>query len=87
MSTVYSWQHSEHFTPTSLSICCPHCEYSLTLHQPDSDLPDRLLATCEECKSWFLTNSDGVVLTPIPDMSNDVITTEAESPFPQIDLD
>ena len=50
----------------SLSICCPRCESSLSMHQPDPDLPDRLLATCDECKSWFLANSDATTLVPIP---------------------
>lgn len=86
MSTVYTWRHSEDFTPTSLSICCPRCEYSLTLHQPDAELPDRLLATCDDCKAWFLADSDGVVLIPIPDMKN-VTRTETEPRFLQIDLD
>jgi hypothetical protein len=84
MSTIYMWRPSEQFTPTSLSICCPRCEYSLTLHQPDSDLPDRLLATCDECKSWFLANSDGVGLIPLPELPNDVIPSETDSLIPWI---
>ena len=35
---------------------CPRCEGSLSVHQPDPELPKRLLATCDECKSWYLTN-------------------------------
>lgn len=66
MSEVYFWRHSDQFTPTSRSIRCPRCESSLSIHQPDTELPDRLLATCDECKSWFLANSDGSVLVPIP---------------------
>jgi hypothetical protein len=33
---------------------CQKCGCELQLHQPDPDLPTRLLGTCEECKSWFL---------------------------------
>jgi hypothetical protein len=33
---------------------CQNCGCELQLHQPDPDLPKRLLGTCEECKSWFL---------------------------------
>ena len=66
MSTVYAWQQSEQSGPTSLSICCPRCENPVVLHQPDSDTPDRLLATCDDCKSWFLANGDGTVLVPLP---------------------
>lgn len=86
MSTVYNWTHSEEFTPTSLSICCPRCENSLTLHQPDPELPNRLLATCDECKSWFLANSNGVPLAPIRELSNGVNSPETKSLFPRINL-
>ena len=37
------------------TTCCPSCGCLLTLHQPDLELPDRLLATCDDCKSWYLT--------------------------------
>ena len=84
MSTVYKWRHSDHFSVNSLSMCCPSCEHPLTLHQPDLDLPDRLLATCDECKSWFLANSDATVLIPIPESSTDVIPSETDSLFPRI---
>jgi hypothetical protein len=69
MSAVFSWQDYDQVAPGCLAICCPRCESGLTLHQPDADVPDRLLATCDECKSWFLANSDATVLSqvyPIP---------------------
>ncbi len=44
---------------------CRQCGTSLTLHQPDPVVADRLLATCEECKSWYLTNPAGTELSPI----------------------
>jgi hypothetical protein len=34
---------------------CPECGSVLALHQPDERRADRLLATCGECKAWFLT--------------------------------
>ena len=65
MSAVYYWQQSD---PTScvLALTCPHCEFPLTLHQPDPELPDRLLATCDDCKAWFLTNLAGQVSSALP---------------------
>ena len=35
---------------------CENCGCELQLHQPDPDLPERLLGTCQECKSWFLVD-------------------------------
>jgi hypothetical protein len=35
---------------------CPRCACLMTLHQPDPELTDCLLAICEYCKSWYLTN-------------------------------
>jgi hypothetical protein len=42
-------------SPTSL---CSECSADLVLHQPDSDLPDRLIATCGGCRTWFLLYTD-----------------------------
>ena len=40
------------------TYCCLKCGGELELHQPDIELPDRLLATCgercQECGSWHL---------------------------------
>jgi hypothetical protein len=44
-------------------IHCLDCDCELILHQPDPDLPDRLLGTCDACKSWFLV--EGVTCVPI----------------------
>ena len=82
MSTVYSWRLSEEFEPSSLSICCTVCENPLVLHQPDSDTPDRLLATCEDCKAWFLANGDGTVLIPLPAWPADVDQSGVEHRSP-----
>jgi len=78
MSTTFSWRPSDQVAPVSLAICCPHCEYSLTLHQPDPELPDRLLATCDDCKSWFLTNADGTVSKPLPGSPDDTRLSMAD---------
>jgi hypothetical protein len=45
---------------------CPRCLSSLALHQPDPELPHRLLAVCEECKSWYVSSARGTSLTPVP---------------------
>ena len=59
--------HREAASPRDFcAFCCEHCGSLLTLHQPDPELPDRLLATCDECKSWYLSNSTGTALIPIP---------------------
>jgi hypothetical protein len=50
-----------------LSFYCPRCENCLTLHQPDPGRPDRLLATCDECKSWYLTCPKGNFMIPLPE--------------------
>ncbi len=71
MSTVYYWQESDQSASTVLTLTCPHCEFPLTLHQPDPDLPDRLLATCDDCKSWFLANSQGVASHALPACTKD----------------
>ncbi|MFO0950050.1 MAG: hypothetical protein U0835_02650 [Isosphaeraceae bacterium] len=36
---------------------CPLCGGGLEIHQPDCDLPRRLLATCDDCKAWFVTGA------------------------------
>jgi hypothetical protein len=47
-------------------IGCPQCGSPLTLNQPDPELANRLLGTCDDCKSWYVTNRKGTNLTPIP---------------------
>jgi hypothetical protein len=65
MSFGFDSQGYDQSESEMLSVCCPQCDMPLTLHQPDEELVDRLLATCEACKSWFLANADASVLTPI----------------------
>jgi hypothetical protein len=52
-------------------IPCPLCKCPLVLHQPDPVVADRLLATCEDCKSWFLLASKSDELTHLPHVSDD----------------
>jgi hypothetical protein len=33
---------------------CLNCSVSLSLSQPDPDLPEQLLGVCKTCKHWFL---------------------------------
>jgi hypothetical protein len=33
---------------------CPDCGQRMSLHQPDENIPSRLLATCEVCERWYL---------------------------------
>jgi hypothetical protein len=55
----------------SNELRCSRCRSPLTFHQPDTQLPDRLLATCDRCKSWFLSDSSKADLIPI-DLPEDV---------------
>lgn len=49
---------------------CPGCGAGAVLHQPDIDLPDRLLATCEACGTWslvvILPDGDRALAIPLP---------------------
>jgi hypothetical protein len=44
---------------------CPVCGSELELHQPDADLPDRLLGICGACKSWFLVEGESRMRTTL----------------------
>jgi hypothetical protein len=39
-----------------LPFTCPRCACVMTLHQPDPELTNCLLAICEYCKAWYLTD-------------------------------
>jgi hypothetical protein len=52
------------------SFACPSCGCCLTLHQPDPELADRLLATCDDCKSWYVTNPTTTGLRPIRQLND-----------------
>ena len=54
---------------TSVLTRCQECESTLRLHQPDTELPDRLLGTCDDCKSWFLIDVARGIVIPLCDQS------------------
>ena len=45
---------------------CQNCHTGLVVHQPDPDLPGRLIGTCDECKAWFLIDAAEGVIVPLP---------------------
>lgn len=46
---------------------CPACHAEMAVHQPDPGLPDRLLATCEGCKAWWLIDRRAGLMLLLPD--------------------
>src|SRR6516162_4174495 len=38
-------------------VCCT-CGGDLSLHQPDPEMPERILGTCCDCKAWYLLDGD-----------------------------
>jgi hypothetical protein len=46
---------------------CPQCALTLSLHIPDPQLPDRMLAVCEDCKSWYLLDCIEGRMALLPD--------------------
>jgi hypothetical protein len=54
------------------STRCVSCGERADLHQPDLDVPERLLATCPKCGLWalLLEPSDGgkALAMPLPDV-------------------
>jgi hypothetical protein len=54
--------------PESLSTTsCTKCGEGLNLHQPDANLPERLLATCPDCSAWFLIDGGAGLMMLLPD--------------------
>lgn len=41
-----------------LAAVCLNCRGPLDVHQPDADLPDRMLGTCHSCKTWHMIDFD-----------------------------
>jgi hypothetical protein len=42
-------------TPEGIaSVRCLNCDSPLELHQPDPELPERLLASCGQCDGWHV---------------------------------
>jgi hypothetical protein len=48
---------------------CPRCLEALTVHQPDVELPDRLLGICMKCRGWFLIDAAVGVIVRLPDQA------------------
>jgi len=40
------------------ALVCRKCGSDLTLHQPDTEMPERILGTCDECKTWCPFDGD-----------------------------
>jgi hypothetical protein len=63
------------------TFLCLECRKPLDVHQPDADLPDRMLATCDDCKGWHLIDykPDGraALVALLPDL--DVVIQSAET--------
>jgi hypothetical protein len=62
-------------SPDSLtSLFCLGCRSVLDVHQPDADLPDRMLATCAHCKGWHVvqwaTDGKTVLMALLPDLAS-----------------
>jgi hypothetical protein len=38
------------------AVQCARCTSAVAFHQPDPQLPHRILATCNVCESWTLIN-------------------------------
>lgn len=48
------------------AVRCPACRRPLTLHQPDPGWPDRLVGTCEGCRTWLLIDAAMGVMVRLP---------------------
>ncbi len=51
---INEWLIAEHDHDEIAAPACPACSGALTLHQPDPQLPETILGTCGDCKTWFL---------------------------------
>lgn len=49
---------------------CTRCYAPLDLHQLDIHLPGRMLATCAECKAWYLIDVEESLMALLPDESD-----------------
>jgi hypothetical protein len=54
-------------------LTCPRCREYLSLHIPDPELSDRMLATCEACKSWFLFDRSERRIVMLPEFDRNGI--------------
>ncbi len=49
------------------AVECPTCRGTLSLHQPDQALPDRLVAACHGCRGWLLIDVTEAIIVRLPD--------------------
>jgi hypothetical protein len=54
---------------------CGTCDVPLDIHQPDPDLPDRLLGTCRVCKAWWLLDGEAELMARLPDSLRVALTS------------
>src|SRR5262245_22727434 len=59
--------HPHPVADDATGMACPRCHAYLLIHQPDQQLPDRLLGTCYACRTWFLMNATAGVIVRLPD--------------------
>src|SRR5271166_1350535 len=52
---VSRWFISEPDSTEGAPLVCRTCWSDLILHQPDPEMPERILGTCDECKTWYLS--------------------------------
>src|SRR5271166_1436500 len=52
------WFVPESDSTESEALVCRDCGGDLSLHQPDPEIPERILGTCDECKTWYLFDGD-----------------------------
>ena len=64
-------ENSQPRAPAASGVACLGCREPLELHQPDENLPNRLLATCSRCLAWALIdiNDRGeMIITRLPEL-------------------
>jgi hypothetical protein len=66
MSAIFPCFESDRTREEIVEPACLQCGASLVMHQPDPQLPHRLLAVCEVCKEWYVSDPYGLLMTPIP---------------------
>ncbi len=80
-------------------VICPHCHEVLSLHQPDSQSPSRILGFCEGCRRWYLVlvelkrNEARMILLPESELfqaiwnSNEVFTSDEQGSISRREFD
>jgi hypothetical protein len=79
MDTIDSRWGREPAEPVPRDALCPRCNSPMAIHQPDPELVDRYLATCDECRLWVVRNSKEDVIVLLPEILDEDHECEAES--------